>query len=211
MIEASRVAEPALLQLSPDQCHALCHALPRADNLDAAMRIVEGVRHSLLGAGLLTVNLDVSRPVALVGMNVGTGSAAGANADSDAHADTADTITLERIWSSNPVAYPLAGRKRKTLTPWTQQLMRSAEVFVGEGVQALAHVFDDHSVITGLGMQAVVNVPLLDDAGCCFATFNALGPRPSWLPQEVLALRLLATLATPAVRRAVNGAVAEGR
>lgn len=181
-------AEAGGLQLSAEHCLALCHALPRAGDLDAAMRIVDGVRHGLLGAGLLTVNLDVS------------GSAVGSTGSPEA----SDTIVLERIWSSDPVAYPVGGRKRKSLTPWTRQLFQRAEVFVGEGEAALAQVFDDHTVITGLSLQAVVNVPLLDDAGRCFATFNALGPQPRWLPQDVLALRLLASLVTPAVRRAAH-------
>lgn len=184
MNEAGLPDEAALLQLSSEQCLALCHALPRAADLQVAMRIVEGVRHSLLGPGLLTVNVDVSHHAAGI--------------------ETAepDTIELERVWSSDPAAYPVAGRKRKTLTPWTRQLLRRAEIFIGEGEAALAQVFDDHALITGLGLRSVVNVPLLDDAGRCFATFNALGPRSHWLPREVLAVSLLATLATPAVRRA---------
>lgn len=183
MSEAAAAAQVGALHLSSEHCLALCHALPRAADFDTAMRIVEGVRHSLLGAGLLTVNVDMSQ------------TAAGSNAA------TSETIELQRVWTSDPVAYPVAGRKRKSMTPWTQQLLRRAEIFIGEGEEALAQVFDDHSLISRLGLRAVVNVPMLDGAGRCFATFNALGPRAHWLPAEVLALRLLATLATPAVLR----------
>ena len=105
----------------------------------------------------------------------------------------------------------MAGRKRKTMMPWTRQLLRRAEVFIGEGEEALAEVFDDHARIAALGLKAVVNVPLLDDEGRCCATFNALGPRPCWLPQEVMSLRLLAVLATPAVRRVAAARVAAAR
>jgi GAF domain-containing protein len=45
----------------------------------------------------------------------------------------------------------------------------------------------------------VVNVPLLED-GRCAATFNVLGTRARWTPQEIALVRLLALLATPWVR-----------
>ena len=95
----------------------------------------------------------------------------------------------------------MSGRKRKALTPWTRQLLHLAEVFVGEGDAALAAVFDDHARIAALGLHAVVNVPLLE-RGRCVATFNVLGTRPHWLPQELAAVRLLGLLATPWVLEA---------
>jgi hypothetical protein len=188
----TRVADAPFLdagavQLPAAVCLALCHDLPRARDLDGALRIVDGVRESLLGPGLLTVNLN---------------SSAGATAPAGAE----DVIDLQRIWTSNPQAYPVAGRKRKTMTPWTLQLLRRAEVFVGEGDEVLAGIFDDHALIASLGLRAIVNVPLLDGAGACFATFNLLGQRPQWKPEEVLLVRLLALLATPAIGRAAADA-----
>ena len=176
----------AALRLPPAACAVLCQDLPRAPHLDAAMQAVERVRRSLLGEGLLTVNLHLQ---ALAG-------------DSAVPAGLADEVVLQRIWSSLPGAYPVAGSKRKTMTAWSRHLLVNAEVFVGEGENALAEVFDDHTLITSLGLRAVVNVPLLDDKGRCFATFNALGTRPHWRPADIWLLRLLGTLATPAVRRA---------
>ena len=172
------------VQLPAAACLALCHGLPRARDLDGALRIVDGVRASLLGPGLLTVNVNSS--AATVG----------------ASAEAGDVIELQRIWTSDPQAYPVAGRKRKTMTPWTLQLLRRAEVFVGEGDEVLAGIFDDHALIASLGLRAIVIVPLLDVGGACFATFNLLGQRPQWQPEEVLLVRLLALLATPAISRA---------
>lgn len=154
-------------------CEQLCDALPRAVALDAALRHIEAARQELLGPGLLTVNLNATAPD-----------------------DPPDEVQLRRLWSSDPQAYPVAGRKRKTLTPWTRQLLLRAEVFVGEGEAALADVFDDHGLIAALGLRAVVNVPLLED-GRCVATFNVLGTRPCWEPREIATVRLLALLATP--------------
>ncbi|MDB5878324.1 MAG: hypothetical protein JWQ41_1738 [Variovorax sp.] len=59
------------------------------------------------------------------------------------------------------------GRKHKTLTLWTQQLPRRAEVFVTEGEHALAAVFDDARLIQSVGLKAVVNVPLVNSEECC--------------------------------------------
>ena len=159
-------------------CVRLCDQLSRAVSADAVLMHIEAAREAVLGRGLLTINLNAT-----------------------AADDPIDEVQLQRLWSSNPASYPVAGRKRKTLTPWTRQLLLRGELFIGEGDAALAEVFDDHALIAALGMRAIVNVPLLDE-GRCFATFNVLGTRPHWRPQEVALLRLLALLATPWVLRA---------
>ncbi len=166
------MAAPLCLPL--DVCHALTHELPRARTMDAALRLIDGVRRRTLGGGLLTVNIDAAPAQ-----------------------DDGDTIELQRVWTSDAAAYPVGGRKRKTLTPWTRQLLRGAQMFVGEGDAALREVFDDHALIASLGLRAVVNVPLLDAQGRCAATFNLLGVRPTWQPQELALVQLLALLATP--------------
>jgi hypothetical protein len=177
----------AAVRLPPQARIALFQDLPRAATLDAAMAIIEQVRLQQLGPGLLTVNLNAT--LAIDGIP----------------AASAGVIELQRIWSSDAAAYPVAGRKRKTMTAWTRKLLCRAEVFVGEGTQALAQAFDDHALIAALGWQAVINVPVLDAEDRCFATFNVLGPRPQWQPQDIQLVRLLARLATPALQQAVPG------
>ncbi|MCZ2498897.1 GAF domain-containing protein [Xylophilus sp. Kf1] len=178
----------AELVLPASACRLLSHDLARAGAPEAAMAVIEAVRRQMLGDGLLTLNLNATP--------------AGADADADADADTdTDTIELQRAWSSRPDRYPVAGRKRKALTPWTRQLLQRAEVFVGEGDAAIAAVFDDAGVIRSMGLDAVVNVPLVDADGRCFATFNVLGGNGSWTAQERLLIELLAALALPAASR----------
>ena len=142
------------------------------------MAIVEGVRQELLGDGLLTINVDV------------TPADAGE-----------DVIELKRAWSSQPQFYPVSGRKRKRMTPWTQQLLRRAKIFVGEGDGSLADVFDDYQVIASMGLHSVVNVPLVTPEGRCFATFNVLGSRTSWTDQELVQIEMLAAFALPVICR----------
>lgn len=154
-------------------CETLCEALGRGPDAAQALATIEGVRQALLGPGLLTVNLVATQP-----------------------GDAPGEIHLQRGWSSDPDAYPVGGRKRKLLTPWTERLLVRGEVFIGEGEGALASVFDDHARITALGLQSVINVPLIE-GGRCRATFNALGRRPRWKREEVAVVRLLALLSAP--------------
>ena len=158
-------------------CELLCDGLPRAASLDRALDLLNQARESILGAGLLTVNRDVTTPQ-----------------------DPPGEVRLRRIWSSDSVAYPVGGGKTKSRTAWSRQLLEQGRVFIGEGDGALAQVFDDHARITALGLHAVVNVPLLQDDRCV-AIFNVLGPRPAWRAGEVAAIRMLALLATPYVLR----------
>jgi hypothetical protein len=154
-------------------CESLCDALGRNPDAWQALAHIEAAREALLGPGLLTVNLDATRP-----------------------SDPPGEIHLQRGWSSNPAAYPVGGRKRKLPTPWTEQLLVRGQVFVGEGDDALASVFDDHARIAALGLRSVINVPLLE-GGRCRATFNVLGPCTRWRREDVAGVRLLALLATP--------------
>lgn len=174
-------ADPASedLQLPAAVCALLCEVLPRATSFDAALSVIECVRQAMLGDGLSTVNKVCTLPA------------------------SAGEFELQRLWSSNLQAYPVAGLKRKTLTPWSRQLLLHHDVFVGEGDAAITEVFDDHARIMALGLHGVVNVPLLI-GGRCAATFNVLGSRAQWMPRDVALIRLLAVLATPWVVQSAN-------
>ena len=168
---------PGVLTLAA--CQLLCDGLPQAATLDQALAVLERARAMVLGAGMLTVNLDVTT----------------------SH-DPPQEIRLRRLWTSEPATYPVGGNKTKTRTPWSRQLFEQGRVFVGEGDAALAGVFDDHARIASLNLHAVVNVPITRD-GRCVATVNVLGPRPRWQLDEVAAIRMLALLAAPWVLAAV--------
>lgn len=178
-VTSTSPVERAVLALSAPVCATLLVDLPRARGLEVAMGIADAARRTLIGPGLMTVNL---RRGPLPAEDI-----------EDA------ALTLQRIWTSDPGAYPVAGLKRKTLTPWTRQLLLHGELFIGEGRQALEAVFDDHSLISSLSLQAVINVPVFDGHGECIATFNVLGTQPQWAPEAVFTARLLAALCTPAI------------
>ena len=100
--------------------------------------------------------------------------------------DPCNEIRLQRLYSSAGNVFPVQGRKRKTLTPWTETLFVRGEVFVAEGSAALEQTFDDYAQMRPLGLNAAVNVPLLMGR-VCYATFNVFGTRGAWQPAEVLA------------------------
>ncbi len=199
-------AAGSVLRLPFDACAILCETVPGARTLDAAMRAIECVRADALGPGLLTVNLRCDE--------CGLASCPAPSLSSPSlplplRSDEDSTVALQRLWSSDPAAYPVAGRKRKAWTAWTRQLFERGEVFIGEGAPALASVFDDHERIASLGLRAVVNVPLRDaDRGHPFATFNVLGERDHWQLEEVWLIRLLAAIATPAIARGARSGAA---
>jgi len=155
--------------------HPLFDRLRDAATPQAVMDAVGQATLDMVGRGLLTINAW--------------------------HAQSAQ---IERLWSSDPAAYPVGGRKTKGDTAWTRQLLVRGEVFVGEGDEALAAVFDDIAVIRSLGLNGVVNVPLCH-RGAVIGTFNYLADVESWWAEEITVLRLLAQLAMPAVVEVIGG------
>jgi GAF domain-containing protein len=154
-------------------CELLCEGLPAAASMADALRLLHRACELMLGEALLTVNLDVTTAQDPVG-----------------------EIRLRRVWTSNAAAYPVGGGKTKQLTSWTRRLFEERKVFIGEGDDALAQVFDDHGKIVSLGLHSVVNVPVVQRERAV-ATFNVLGQAPRWTPEHVAAIRLLALLAAP--------------
>lgn len=109
----------------------------------------------------------------------------------------AAAMTVQRLYSSDPAAYPVGGAKPKRDTDWGRQVLLERSLFVGEGEAAIRRHFDDHAVILGLGLRSIVNVPVVA-GGACRGTLNLLWPQPDVPPERVALARLLGLLATPA-------------
>ncbi|MBU65973.1 MAG: GAF domain-containing protein [Cupriavidus sp.] len=155
--------------------HALFDRLRDAATPRVAMDAIGQATLDIVGPGLLTINAW--------------------------HARTGE---IERLWSSDPAAYPVGGKKRKGDTSWTRQLLVRGEVFVGEGDDALAAVFDDIATIRALRLNGVVNVPLCH-GGKVIGTFNYLADVDAWTANEITALRMLGQFAVGAVRDLQQG------
>jgi hypothetical protein len=157
--------------LSLGLCTNLLDAIAEAPDADAALAQIDAYRRLLAGPGIFSIQLNVTT-----------------------RDDPDNEIRLQRLYSSAGGEFPVQARKRKTLTPWTETLFVRGEVFVAEGPAALEQTFDDYAQMRPLGLNTVVNVPMLRGR-LCYATFNVFGTRGVWRPAEVLALRLLALAA----------------
>ena len=87
-----------------------------------------------------------------------------------------DTMEVERLYSSQPASYPRGGRKPKNDTPWGEEVLRRARPFFGSGPDAIRWAFNDHATILDLGLECVINVPVVRN-GSVVGTVNCLaGP-----------------------------------
>ena len=106
--------------------------------------------------------------------------------------------TVERIYSSNPRAYPVGGRKLKQDSDWSRHVLVEHRVLVSAGDDAIRKHYNDHAIIFGLGLHSCVNVPLVS-AGKCIGTLNVLAARPNWSDEEVATVRALGLAALAGV------------
>lgn len=150
----------------------LLEALDEARSAEVALRQIDQVRRLIAGPGIFSIQLNVTTA-----------------------RDPGNEVRLQRFYSSAAARWPVNGVKRKTFTPWTETLFVRGQPFVAEGADALARAFDDYEQMKPLGIDTVVNVPLLRD-NLCYATFNVFGTRGRWQPHEVLGIRLLALAAS---------------
>ncbi len=101
-----------------------------------------------------------------------------------------------RLYSSNPAAYPVGGSKDKAGTPWGKHVLLERRIFVGEGAASIRESFDDFEAIRALGLQSVINVPVVA-RDTCLGTINFLMQDPSIQPAKLECAQLAALLATP--------------
>jgi len=109
----------------------------------------------------------------------------------------AATMTVHRVFSSDPASYPPGGSKPKRDTDWGRHVLLEGHVFVAEGPAAIRTAFPDGDLILALGARALVNVPL-KRAGWTIGTLNILIPRSAWSADEMAVARLLGILAAAA-------------
>ncbi len=72
----------------------------------------------------------------------------------------AATTEVERVYSSRPDAYPVGGRKQKRGTPWGRIVLDRGEVFIARNPEEIKAAFEDHALISSLGIGSIMNVPI---------------------------------------------------
>ncbi|SHI66239.1 hypothetical protein SAMN02745194_00766 [Roseomonas rosea] len=108
------------------------------------------------------------------------------------------TMEVERVYSSNPAAYPVGGRKKKQGTPWGEQVLDRGQPLICHSPEDIRRVFADHELILSLGIGGMVNIPVLF-AGQSQATMNMSHAGDRFSEADFPALRLLASRLLPLV------------
>jgi GAF domain-containing protein len=97
---------------------------------------------------------------------------------------------VERVYTSNPQAYPLSGRKPRRDTPWSRQVLVRGEPYYANDAAGIRFAFEDAEKLLGLGLGAVINAPVKDGERV-LGTLNFLREAGAYRPEDVdLALGL---------------------
>jgi hypothetical protein len=94
---------------------------------------------------------------------------------------------VERVYSSQPDAYPVQGRKRMGPTPWGDLVLTRKQTFLGSDKEAIRWAFPDHELIESLGLGSVINVSV-QEGGEILGTLNVLDKEGAYTSEEQVAL-----------------------
>ena len=78
-----------------------------------------------------------------------------------------------RIFSDDPIPYPVGGEKPILENIWTETVLGRQEAFVGNTIEDLAAVFPDWEKIQSLGLESCLNLPIIIN-GEVMGTLNCL-------------------------------------
>ena len=100
------------------------------------------------------------------------------------------TREASRVYTSDPVAYPVSGTKPAPENAWSARVLDRRETFVANDLAGIAAVFPDHALIDSLGCRAVLNLPIVL-GGRVLGTVNCLDRAGRYTPARVAAARAL--------------------
>ena len=105
---------------------------------------------------------------------------------------------VERVYTTDAVAYPLGGRKLKRDTAWSRQVLGAGEPYFANDEREIRAAFDDADRILALGLGAIINVPVRH-GGRVVGTLNFLREPGGYSPGDVTKALALAPLAAEAL------------
>jgi GAF domain-containing protein len=121
----------------------------------------------------------------------------------------ADSFEVERLHSNMPDVYPPSGRKKKRGSAWGEHTLLQMKPFRATTADGIRAAFDDHGVLTGMGLGSILNIPVAYN-GRCVGTMNMTHVE-GWYTQahEETGLLIAAFLAAPlACHQAASGMLA---
>jgi hypothetical protein len=104
-----------------------------------------------------------------------------------------------RIYTNQPAAYPVGGRKPRPENGWAVRLLDQGMPYIGRTADDIRSVFFDHELILSLGCESVLNLPIRHD-GQTLGTINMLHQANWYGEQHAEIGRAFAAMAIPAVR-----------
>lgn len=109
----------------------------------------------------------------------------------------AERMELERLHSNMPDVYPPGSRKAKRGSAWAAHVLHDLKPFRATTPDGIRAAFDDHAVMTGMGLGSILNIPVAFD-GRCVGTMN-LTHVEGWYSEadEQTGLTLAAFVAAP--------------
>lgn len=96
----------------------------------------------------------------------------------------AERMEVQRCYTSDPENYPVGGRKKKRNTDWGRYVLTLGQPIIGSSEDDIRRFFDDHAVITGLGLCAVMNIPV-KRMGTVIGTMNLLDTSPHYTEEDI--------------------------
>jgi len=99
-----------------------------------------------------------------------------------------DLHESERIYSNQPAAYPVGGRKPVRETPSTACVIGQQRPYIGRTADDIRACFGDHMLILSLGCESALNLPVVFD-GRVLGTVNLLH-EAGWYDEPDLTLGL---------------------
>lgn len=106
---------------------------------------------------------------------------------------------VERLYSSNPAAYPVGGRKQKQDSSWGRIVLDEGRPFIARNPDELRANFPDHELILSLGIGSIMNIPVMFK-GQCVGTMNVSGEAGQYGERHIRPGRILAGLIVPFIR-----------
>ncbi|MCB1971185.1 MAG: GAF domain-containing protein [Geminicoccaceae bacterium] len=115
-----------------------------------------------------------------------------------------DTNESVRIYTSEPEAYPVGGRKTPSnLSGWGEQVLVKAQPWLGRTHEDIAWAFFDHELIKSLGCGSAINLPVRWN-GNVLGTINILDAENAYSESSVKAVLPFAPLMVPPLLLAIE-------
>lgn len=104
----------------------------------------------------------------------------------------------ERLYTSDPVAYPLSGRKPRNVTAWYETVILARRHFWGPTKEHVRSFFFDHETIFALGCGSIINVLVIHDERVLGAV-NMLHEEHWYRPEHLALAEPIAQYLVPAL------------